>query len=162
AAAILPTNGRRIVRALEVIELSGRPFSATLPDYDQGRPVVQLGLHLPRPELDRRIKARVDRMWESGFEAEARALAGLRAGGTAGAALGDPEVSSDVGGCSTLARARAVPVRASSRSARRQESWFRRYPSITWLPAEGPAEELTVRALSVFTILLNERLVPPV
>jgi len=162
AAAILPTNGRRIVRALEVIELSGRPFSATLPDYDQGRPAVQLGLHLPRPELDRRIEARVDRMWESGFEAEVRGLAGLRAGRTASRALGYQQMLRHIDGDCTLEQAREDTVRATRRFARRQESWFSRDPRITWLPAEGPAEELTVRALSVFTILPNERLVPPV
>ena len=74
AAAILPSNGRRIVRALEVIELSGRPFSATLPGYDSGRPAVQIGLQLPRPELDARIGARVGRMWQQDFEAEVRGL----------------------------------------------------------------------------------------
>src|SRR3974390_2945223 len=80
AAAILPGNGRRIVRALEVIEISGRPFAATMPAYAsraQGRPdpqAVQIGLTFPRPELDERIAARVDRMWQSGFEAEVRRL----------------------------------------------------------------------------------------
>src|SRR5580698_5382616 len=91
AAAILPSNGRRIVRALEVIELSGRPFSATLPGYDAGRPAVQVGLAVPRQELDRRIEARVDRMWAAGFEAEVRELrdrGGLRDGKTASRALG--------------------------------------------------------------------------
>ena len=90
AAAILPSNGRRIVRALEVIELSGRPFSATLPGYDSGRPAVQVGLTVDRPELERRILERVDRMWAAGFEAEVRALAavGLRDGRTASRALG--------------------------------------------------------------------------
>ena len=73
AQAILPTNGRRIVRALEVIELSGRPFSATMPGYDAGRPAVQIGVQVDRPELDRRIDARVDRMWAAGFEYEVRA-----------------------------------------------------------------------------------------
>ena len=94
AAAILPSNGRRIVRALEVIELSGRPFSATLPGYDSGRPAVQVGLGIDRPELDRRIEARVDRMWAAGFEAEVRALAavGLREGRTASRALGYQQV----------------------------------------------------------------------
>ena len=79
AAAILPSNGRRIVRALEVIELSGRPFSATLPGYDGGHAAVQIGLALPRQELDRRIEARVDRMWAAGFEAEVRELRIARA-----------------------------------------------------------------------------------
>jgi tRNA dimethylallyltransferase len=75
AAVILPGNGRRIVRALEVIELSGRPFSATMPGYDGGRPAIQLGLQVDRAELDRRIEARVDRMWAAGFETEVRQLA---------------------------------------------------------------------------------------
>ena len=90
AGAILPSNGRRIVRALEVIEISGRPFTATMPAYQQNRPAVQIGLTLPRPELDRRIAARVDRMWQAGLEAEVRGLVaqGLREGRTASRALG--------------------------------------------------------------------------
>src|SRR5579864_1492460 len=94
AAAILPGNGRRIVRALEVIEISGRPFTATMPAYDQGRPAIQIGLTLPRPELDRQIAARVDRMWQAGFEAEVRRLVGegLREGKTASRALGYQQV----------------------------------------------------------------------
>jgi tRNA dimethylallyltransferase len=162
AAAILPSNGRRIVRALEVIELSGRPFSATLPGYDQGRPAVQLGLHVPRPELDRRIEARVDRMWESGFEAEVRRLTGLREGRTASRALGYQQMLRCLDGDWTLEQARDETARATRRFARRQESWFRRDPRIIWLPAEGPLQELTARALSVINILPNERLLPPV
>src|SRR5256885_315907 len=89
AAAILPGNGRRIVRALEVIEISGRPFTATMPAFTENRPAVQIGLTLPRPELDRRIAARVDRMWQAGLEAEVRSLAaqGLRDGKTPSRAL---------------------------------------------------------------------------
>jgi len=151
AAAILPSNGRRIVRALEVIELSGRPFSATLPDYDSGRPAVQIGLRLPRPELDRRIEARVDRMWRQGFEAEVRGLegAGLRAGKTASRALGYQQMLRYLDGDWTLDQARAETVRATRRFARRQESWFRRDPRITWLSAAPDAGELPTRALSV-------------
>ena len=151
AAAILPSNGRRIVRALEVIELSGRPFSATLPDYDSGRPAVQIGLRLPRPELDRRIEARVDRMWRRGFEAEVRGLegAGLRAGKTASRALGYQQMLRYLDGDWTLDQARAETVRATRRFARRQESWFRRDPRITWLSAAPDAGELPTRALSV-------------
>ncbi len=74
AAAILPSNGRRIVRALEVIELSGRPFSATLPDYESVYPVVQIGVAMPRPELDQRIADRVHRMWRLGLVDEVRQL----------------------------------------------------------------------------------------
>src|SRR6202043_2253167 len=74
AAAILPSNGRRIVRALEVIELTGRPFTACMPTSGQARPAGQGGPPLPRPELDQRIAARVDRMWQAGFETEVKDL----------------------------------------------------------------------------------------
>ena len=95
AEAILPSNGRRIVRALEVIEITGRPFTATLPEhrYRYGS-VVQIGLSVPRAELDERIALRVERMWEAGLVDEVRELerAGLRDGLTAGRALGYAQV----------------------------------------------------------------------
>jgi len=148
AAAILPSNGRRIVRALEVIELSGRPFSATLPGYDSGRPAVQVGLTIDRPELDRRIEERVGRMWAAGFEAEVRALAavGLREGRTASRALGYQQVLRALDGEWTPEQSREETARATRRFARRQESWFRRDPRITWL-ASG--EDLATRALAL-------------
>jgi len=147
AAAILPSNGRRIVRALEVIELSGRPFSATLPGYDGGRPAVQLGVQVDRAELDRRIEARVDRMWAAGFEAEVRHLAtcGLRDGKTASRALGYQQVLRCLDGDLTSDQARDETMRATRRFARRQESWFRRDPRVRWL---GASEGLRARALS--------------
>src|ERR1700749_1630075 len=74
-AALLPRNGRRVVRALEVIELSGRPFSATMPGYDGGRPAVQLGVQVDRAELDRRIEARVHRIGAAGLATEVRRVA---------------------------------------------------------------------------------------
>jgi tRNA dimethylallyltransferase len=149
AVAILPSNGRRIVRALEVIELTGRPFSATMPDYAKSRPSVQLGLTLPRPELDRRIAARVDRMWASGFAAEVRSLAarGLRDGKTASRALGYQQLLRCLDGEWSLDRARDETVKATRRFARRQESWFRRDPRITWLDASE--EDLLTRAIAL-------------
>jgi tRNA dimethylallyltransferase len=147
AAAILPSNGRRIVRALEVIELSGEAFSATMPGYESGRPAVQIGLRLPREELDRRITARVDHMWRSGFEAEVRNLAGLRDGKTASRALGYQQMLRFLDGEWTLGQAREETVKATRRFARRQESWFRRDPRITWLDAT--ADDLPARALEI-------------
>jgi tRNA dimethylallyltransferase len=137
AAAILPGNGRRIVRALEVIEISGRPFSATMPAYQQNRPAVQIGLTLPRPELDLRIAARVDRMWQAGLEAEVRSLAarGLRDGQTASRALGYQQMLRYLDGEWTLDQAREETMKATRRFARRQESWFRRDPRVRWLDA---------------------------
>jgi tRNA dimethylallyltransferase len=150
AAAILPSNGRRIVRALEVIELSGRPFGATLPGYDAGRPAVQIGLLADRPELDRRIEARVDRMWAAGFEAEVRELRdrrGLRDGKTASRALGYQQMLRYLDGEWTLDQAREETARATRRFARRQEAWFRRDPRVTWLPADD--RDVTARALAL-------------
>ena len=151
AGAILPTNGRRIVRALEVIEITGRPFTASMPTYDQGRPAVQLGLTLPRPQLDERIAARVDRMWQAGFEAEVKALVheGLRDGKTASRALGYQQMLRHLDGELTLEEARDETVKATRRFARRQESWFRRDPRVHWLHANQLAPTVLAEALRV-------------
>jgi tRNA dimethylallyltransferase len=140
AAAILPGNGRRIVRALEVIELSGRPFTATLPDYTSVLPTTQLGIAVPRAELDQRIAARVGRMWLDGLVDEVRRLvaAGLRGGRTASRALGYAQVLRFLDGDLTEPEAQDQTARATRRFARRQESWFRRDPRVRWLPAAGP------------------------
>jgi tRNA dimethylallyltransferase len=137
AAAILPSNGRRIVRALEVIELSGRSFNAALPDYEAVYPSVQIGLRLDRAELDRRIAARVDGMWRAGFVAEVIALEqrGLRQGRTSSRALGYAQVLRFLAGEWSEEQARLETTRATTRFARRQESWFRRDPRIRWLEA---------------------------
>jgi tRNA dimethylallyltransferase len=148
AAAILPSNGRRLVRALEVVELTGGPFTATLPEHDYQVPAVQLGLSLPRPVLDVRIEQRVDRMWERGLVDEVRRLvdAGLRTGRTASRALGYAQVLRFLAGEWTEEQARDETVRATRRFARRQESWFRRDPRVTWLDAADPG--LAVAALT--------------
>ena len=148
AAAILPGNSRRIVRALEVIELSGRPFSATLPDYQAVYPVVQVGVEMPRAMLDERINVRVAQMWDRGLVEEVRQLetAGLRAGRTASRALGYAQVLRFLAGEWGEAEAAAQTVKATRRFVRRQESWFRRDPRVVWVPA-GPG--LAERALAV-------------
>ncbi|MFD0565561.1 tRNA (adenosine(37)-N6)-dimethylallyltransferase MiaA [Kitasatospora saccharophila] len=135
AAAILPSNGRRVVRALEVIEFTGRPFTASLPTQRAVYDAVQIGVRVPRPELDRRIELRVDRMWEAGLLDEVRELeaAGLREGLTASRALGYQQVLAFFAGECTEDEARAETVRATRRFARRQESWFRRDDRIHWL-----------------------------
>jgi len=156
AAAILPGNGRRIVRALEVIEISGRPFTATMPAYESKgrvRSALQIGLTLPRSELDLRIAARVDRMWQAGFEAEVRWLAarGLREGPTASRALGYQQLLRHLDGECTLDDARAETIKATRRFARRQESWFRRDPRVHWLDATAAEEHLLAEALRHLT-----------
>ncbi|MEV2265178.1 tRNA (adenosine(37)-N6)-dimethylallyltransferase MiaA [Nonomuraea africana] len=147
AEAILPSNGRRIVRALEVIELTGRPFSANMPSYDALYPSVQIGVEVPRPVLDERIELRVRRMWEAGLVEEVRGLLplGLARGRTAGRALGYAQVLRFLEGEWSEEQAFEETVRATRRFARRQESWFRRDPRVVWLPFD--AEDLLQLAL---------------
>jgi tRNA dimethylallyltransferase len=148
AAAILPSNGRRIVRALEVVEISGRPFTATLPTYHYLRNTVQIGLDVPLPDLDRRIAERTERMFDAGLVEEVRGLCarGLRSGRTASRALGYAQVLAHLDGLYDEAVARAEVTRATRRFARRQRSWFRRDPRVHWLP---PVPDLDERALAL-------------
>lgn len=135
AAAILPSNGRRIVRALEVVALTGGPFAARLPEPRPHYDAVRLGVDLDPAVLDERIARRVDRMWDAGLVDEVRALErrGLRAGRTASRALGYQQVLRFLAGECTQAQARAETTRATRRFVRRQRSWFRRDPRIRWL-----------------------------
>ena len=153
AEAILPSNGRRIVRALEVIEITGLPFTANLPGNTAVYDVVQIGVAVPRPELDERITLRVDRMWRDGLLDEVRALegSGLREGRTASRALGYQQVLDHFAGGCTEDEARAETVRATKRFARRQESWFRRDDRIHWLarPAGADPVELLQQSLEL-------------
>ena len=142
AAQVLPSNGRRVVRALEVIEITGRPFTATLPNqrYHYGR-AVQVGVDVDRDTLDRRIEERVERMWRDGLVEEVRALAGrgLREGRTASRALGYQQVLAFLAGELTEAEARERTVSGTRRFARRQDSWFGKDPRITWVAHDDPA-----------------------
>jgi tRNA dimethylallyltransferase len=135
AARILPGNGRRIVRALEVMELTGGPFTATLPEPRPRYESVQIGVDLDTARLDQRIAERVDRMWVAGLVAETEELVqrGLRRGRTARHALGYQQVLRLLDGECTEAEARADTVRATRRFVRRQRSWFRRDPTISWV-----------------------------
>ncbi len=140
AAAIEPQNDRRIVRALEVIELTGRPFSATLPSRDFVRPSMLIGLRAPRDLLDARIGTRVLRMWAKGLLEEVRGLSasGLREGRTASRAVGYAQALGQLDGRLTEAQAQQETSRLTRRLVRRQESWFGADPRIHWLDAEAP------------------------
>ena len=141
AAKIIPSNGRRVVRALEVIALTGRPFTASLPEltyyYDDAH---QVGVDIPRDVLDRRIAQRVQRMWDAGFVEEVRRLAaaGLRGGRTANRALGYQQVLAFLDGRITEQEAMERTVAGTRRFARRQDSWFRKDPRITWVAWDDP------------------------
>jgi len=141
AAAILPTNARRIVRALEVIEITGRPFTATMPDFESIYPTVQIALD--RPDLDERVGLRVFKMMDMGFVEEVRSLLplGLREAPTAGKALGYQQllaVLDDHGAVvGSLDEAVEATIRGTLRFVRRQRSWFRRDPRLFWLDASA-------------------------
>jgi tRNA dimethylallyltransferase len=150
ADAILPGNGRRIVRALEVIELTGRPFSASMPQPGPARyDTVLIGLDRDTTELDERVEQRVDTMFAHGLVDEVRALLprGLRDGRTASRALGYQQVVAAIDGDGDLVAAAAETVRATRRFVRRQRSWFRRDQRITWLDAGRP--DLLAAALAI-------------
>lgn len=151
AAAIAPSNGRRIVRALEVVELTGRPFTAALPEPVPYYDAVQLGVDLPTDELDERIARRVDRMWADGLVGETESLVrqGLRQGRTASRALGYQQVLRMLDGGCDEPQARSDTVRATRRFVRRQRTWFRRDLRVHWLTGAGA--DLTDAARTVLT-----------
>ena len=141
AASILPSNGRRIVRALEVIEITGRPFSANLPE--PGPPqygAVLVGLDRRPGELDERVDQRVQRMFDAGLVDEVRELErrGLRHGRTASRALGYRQVLDELDAAGDMATAAAETARATRRFVRRQRTWFRRDQRIHWFDAAEP------------------------
>lgn len=154
AKLILATNGRRVVRALEVVEITGRPFSAALPAHRYAFDrVLQLGIDVPRELLDARIEVRVRRMWDAGFVEEVRRLAqqGLAGSRTASRALGYRQVLAWLAGEGDEERAFAETVARTRRFARRQDSWFRRDPRIRWLPYDAP--DLTELALDAVRLV---------
>jgi tRNA dimethylallyltransferase len=129
------------VRALEVIAITGRPFSATLPELRyEVSDAHQIGVDIPRAVLDERIALRVERMWEAGFVDEVRRLAerGLREGRTANRALGYQQVLAFLDGQITEEQAKELTIAGTRRFARRQDSWFRKDPRITWVAWDDP------------------------
>ncbi|MDI2030960.1 tRNA (adenosine(37)-N6)-dimethylallyltransferase MiaA [Saccharopolyspora sp. TS4A08] len=138
ATAILTSNGRRIVRALEVIEITGEPFSANLPTPGPARyGTVLIGLDRPAEDLDDRVDERVTRMFDAGLADEVRHLEeqGLRHGRTASRALGYQQVLAEFDGAGDMTAAAAETARLTRRFVRRQRSWFRRDERIRWFDA---------------------------
>lgn len=142
ATRIRPDNGRRIVRALEVIELTGDRFTARLPELTYRDPrTVQLGVDIDREALHRRIEERVVAMFEAGFVAEVERLlaAGLAQSRTAAGAIGYRQVADHLRGRIGLEEAQARTVVATRQFARRQDAWFRKDPRIHWIRYDDPA-----------------------
>lgn len=153
AAAIEPNNLRRVVRALEVIELTGQPFSARMPHREFLRPTVLVGLLPARDLTDARIELRVERMWADGLLREVADLEtrGLREGRTASRAVGYAQALAELDGRLSRAEAIAETQRLTRRLSRRQESWFRADPRVVWV---DPQRE---DALSLVRRLVAER-----
>jgi tRNA dimethylallyltransferase len=141
AARMEPSNGRRIVRALEVVQLTGA-MPGAMTSYQAHLPATYLGVD--RPDLAERVAQRVNRMWEQGLIEEVAALEGLRDGVTASRALGYAQALAQLDGTLPEQQAKEQTVAATRRFVRRQRSWFRRDPRIAWL---GPTTDLLVRAL---------------
>jgi tRNA dimethylallyltransferase len=150
ASRITPANGRRSVRALEVVMTTGEPFAAALPDeVESWQPVLEIGLNSERAHLVERLEQRVLRMWEAGLVEETRNLEplGIRTGKTASQAIGYSQALQQLDGTMTQDEAIARTVQLTQRYARRQMSWFKRDPRINWLDYQDPA--FTEKALTL-------------
>ena len=133
-------DARRIIRALEVFELTGRPFSSFMPDREYVQPTVQIGLEVDRAILRERLAARVHRMVDRGLLAEVERLdaAGLRRGRTAPRALGYAQFLKVLDGEADVPQAAEETIVATRQFARRQLTWFRADPRIAWLDWQDP------------------------
>jgi tRNA dimethylallyltransferase len=142
-------DARRIVRALEVFELTGRPFSSFMPTREYHQPAIQIGLEVDREQLRDRLAARVHRMVERGLLAEVERLdaQGLRRGKTARRALGYAQFLKVLDGEADVAQAAEETIVATRQFARRQLTWFRADPRITWLDWQDPG--LVARAAAL-------------
>ena len=144
AERIQPQNSKRIVRALEVIELTGERYSSSLPTHTYEIPAVQVGLRIAYEDLDPRIDARVDHMWELGLVDEVRRLSerGLRDGVTARRAVGYAETLRLLDGELTEPAARDLVAQNTRRLARRQARWFQPDARVTWVDAPATASDV--------------------
>ena len=147
AAVMLPTNGRRLVRALEIIELTGKPHNAKLPEPVELYSTVRVGLHIPRQEMDERIAVRVRQMIADGFVEEVKALPDLKNSVTASRALGYTQILEYLEGDCTLDEAINTTIAITKKFARRQQRWFAGDSRITWLDYNDAALVSKVCAL---------------
>ena len=150
ASRIIPENGRRSVRAIEIVTLTGQPFAAALPDVPEDwQPVLEIGINGDRDNLKARLEARVHKMWHQGLIDEVKSLEakGIREGKTSSVAIGYAQALKQIDGQMTEAEAIADTVRLTQKYARRQMSWFRRDQRIHWLDYQDP--NTTAKALAL-------------
>ncbi|MBO0921320.1 tRNA (adenosine(37)-N6)-dimethylallyltransferase MiaA [Cellulomonas sp. zg-ZUI222] len=159
AAGIGPRNARRVVRALEVVALTGRPYSANLPRHEYEVPALQIGLDCDRAALDARIEVRVDRMWDGGLLEEVERLERHGLGRTASRAVGYAQALAQLHGELDADAARAATAAGTRRLARKQMGWFGRDPRVHWLDARDP--DLVAHALELVEAADADRLPRP-
>jgi tRNA dimethylallyltransferase len=150
ASRIIPENGRRSVRAIEIVTLTGEPFAAALPEVPENwQPVLEIGINGDRDDLRARLETRVHKMWQQGLIDEVKALEskGIRYGKTSSAAIGYAQAIRQIDGEMTESEAIADTVRLTQKYARRQMSWFRRDQRIQWLDYQDP--QATSKALAM-------------
>lgn len=157
ASNILPGNGRRIVRALEVIEITGEPYHSRLPEPTEEISSVRIGLEIDRVSMDARIMQRVDHMLDLGLVAEVEQLEiqGLRNAPTASRAIGYSQVLAHLSGELSSEEMREKIIYATQKFARRQQRWFRQDPRIHWLPWDS--EQLSESVLIHFNEVLGSQ-----
>jgi tRNA dimethylallyltransferase len=152
AIAIDRANLRRVIRALEVIEITGKPFTANLPRQEstQYPDAMQFGLVMDRPSLTERISDRVERMWEAGFVSEVDSLIeqGIKEGTTAARAIGYSQIISMRDGHMSESEAKEDTNRATRQYSRRQETWFSRDSRITWISPIQPRLEIVLKKIN--------------
>ncbi len=152
AAAIDVKNERRVIRALEVIEITGQPFTANLPREDSSRypDALQFGLVMDRAELGARVEARIDRMWEGGFvnEVDSLILMGINQATTARRALGYAQIIAMRAGEISESAAIEDTKRATRQYVRRQETWFSRDARIQWVSPSQPRLETVMMKIN--------------
>ena len=156
ASRIIPENGRRSVRAIEIVTLTGEPFAAALPEVPEDwQPVLEIGINGDREDLRNRLEQRVHRMWQQGLIEEVMGLEskGIREGKTSSVAIGYAQALAQLDGRMTEAEAIADTVRLTQKYARRQMSWFRRDQRINWLDYQDPLA--TAKALALVDEWLN-------
>lgn len=150
ASRIIAANGRRSVRALEVVMTTGEPFAAALPaETESWQPVLEIGLNSDRAHLVQRLEQRVMRMWQNGLVEETRSLIpqGIRTGKTSSQAIGYAQALQQIDQIMTETEAIANTVQLTQRYARRQMSWFRRDPRIEWFDYQDP--QMSAKAISL-------------
>ena len=143
-------NVRRVIRALEVIQITGESYASSLPEPSYWEPTLQIGLDVPRELLKKRISSRVEQMWEAGIVSEVQQL--LKAGElgkTASMAIGYKQAIAELNGEMTTEEAKAETVALTNRYARRQMSWFRRDKRIHWQPA---GEDMTNQVMNLIKL----------